>query len=86
MESVRESYELPERPPLPFRQIVVMFAVAALALVLWLVLPHSAITVALIVIALLVAVFLGVGMVLRSRELDCKPDRDPVPPPSAERA
>ena len=85
MDSVRESYDLPKRPPLPFRQAIVMFAVPAIALVLWLLLPDSPITVALLAIAVLVAVFAGVGLVLRSRELTEKPGRNPVPPPSAER-
>lgn len=84
MRSVRETYDLPERPPLPFRQIVVMIAIPLAALVLWLAAPHSPITVALLAIALLVAVFMGVGMVLRSRELDERPGRKPVTPPSAE--
>jgi thiol:disulfide interchange protein len=82
MTQLREDYDLPERPPLPFRQAIVMFAVPLLALVLWLVLPDSPITVALLAIALLAAVFTGVGLVLRSRELDEKPGRNPVPPPS----
>ena len=84
MTQLREDYDLPERPPLPFRQAIVMFAVPLLALVLWLVLPDSPITVALLAIALLAAVFTGVGLVLRSRELDEKPGRNPVPPPSAD--
>lgn len=84
MTQLREDYDLPERPPLPFRQAIVMCAVPLLALVLWLVLPDSPITVALLAIALLAAVFTGVGLVLRSRELDEKPGRNPVPPPSAD--
>ncbi|MGH2918903.1 MAG: hypothetical protein ACRDLS_09965 [Solirubrobacteraceae bacterium] len=84
MRSVRETYDLPKRPPLPFRQVVVMFVIPLAALVLWLVLPHSPITVVVLAIALLVAVFLGVGIVLRSRELDAKPGREPVTPPSTE--
>lgn len=59
-----------------------MLVVPALALVLWLVLPSSPITVGLLAVALLVAVFTGVGVVLRSRELDEKPGRNPVTPPS----
>jgi membrane protein implicated in regulation of membrane protease activity len=85
MRSVRESYDLPERPPTPFRQWAVMLALPAFATGLWLVLPDSPVTVALLAIAVLVAVFVGVGMVLRSRELDEKPGRDPVTPPSVDR-
>jgi hypothetical protein len=82
MSDPRENYDLPKKPPLPFRQAAVMFTVAALALVGWLVLPNSPLSVALLAIALLAAVFAGVGLVLRSRELDQKPGRNPVTPPS----
>jgi membrane protein implicated in regulation of membrane protease activity len=84
MDPVRETYDLPERPPTPFRQWAVMLALPALALGLWLALPDSPITVALLAIALLVAVFVGVGMVLRSRELKEEPGRNPVTPPSVD--
>jgi 4-hydroxybenzoate polyprenyltransferase len=82
MSDPRENYDLPKKPPLPFRQAVVMFTVVALALVGWLLLPNSPLSVALLAVVLLAAVFVGVGMVLRSRELDEKPGRNPVPPPS----
>ena len=59
-----------------------MFAFVALALGLWLLLPNSPIAVAVLAIALLAVVFVGVGFVLRSRELDEKPGRNPVTPPS----
>jgi hypothetical protein len=84
MDPVREPYDLPKRPPLPFRQAVVMLVLPALALVLWLVLPSSPITVGLLAVALLAAVFTAVGLVLRSRELDEKPGRNPVTPPSVD--
>jgi hypothetical protein len=82
MERERENYDLPKRPPLPFRQAAVMFTVVVLALGLWLVLPNSAISVAFLAIVLLAVVFTGVGLVLKSRELDKKPGRNPVTPPS----
>jgi hypothetical protein len=82
MERERENYDLPKRPPLPFRQAAVMFAVILLALGLWLVLPNSPIAVGFLAIVVLAAVFIGVGSVLRSRELDEKPGRNPVTPPS----
>lgn len=85
MRSVRETYDLPKRPPLPFRQAAVMLALPLAALVLWLALPHSPITVALLAVSVLVAVFMAVGKVLRSRELDEKPGREPVTPPSTEK-
>ena len=64
------------------RQAMVMFALPLLALGLWLLLPDSPITVGLLALALLTAVFVGVGTVLRSRELTEKPGRNPVTPPS----
>ena len=82
MSDPRKNYDLPKKPPLPFRQAVVMFSVVALALVGWLLLPNSPLSVALLAVVLLAAVFVGVGLVLRSRELDKKPGRNPVPPPS----
>ncbi|HWI08416.1 MAG TPA: hypothetical protein VNT54_12985 [Solirubrobacteraceae bacterium] len=85
MTDLREDYDLPRKPPLPFRQAAVMCTVVVLALAGWLLLPSSPITVALLAVALLAAVFFGVGAVLRSRELDEKPGRDPVTPPSVDR-
>jgi len=85
MPSVRETYDLPKRPPLPFKQFALMAAFPLAALVLWLLLPDSPITVALLAIAVLVAVFAGVGMILRTRGLDKEPSRDPVTPPSVEK-
>jgi membrane protein implicated in regulation of membrane protease activity len=85
MTSLREDYDLPKRPPLPMRQAAVMFAIPLLALGLWLALPDSPITVALLALAILTAVFVGVGTVLRSRELTEKPGRNPVTPPSIDR-
>ncbi len=82
MTSLREDYDLPKRPPLPMRQAMVMVAMPLLALGLWLALPDSPITVGLLAITILTAVFVGVGTVLRSRELDEKPGRNPVTPPS----
>jgi 4-hydroxybenzoate polyprenyltransferase len=82
MTNLREDYDLPKRPPLPFRQAALMIAFVVIALGAWLLLPNSPIAVALLAIALLSVVFLGVGAVLRSRELDEKPGRNPVTPPS----
>jgi 4-hydroxybenzoate polyprenyltransferase len=84
MTNLREDYDLPKRPPLPFRQAALMIAFVVLALGAWLLLPSSPITVGLLAIALLAVVFFGVGTVLRSRELDEKPGRNPVTPPSVD--
>lgn len=59
-----------------------MFGAVLLSLGLWFFLPSSPIVVALIAVIVLAAVFIGVGAVLRSRELDEKPGRNPVTPPS----
>jgi hypothetical protein len=79
--SPRESYGVPStagRLP-PLRMWLVMLAVPAAALVLWLVLPDSPITVAILVIAVLGAVFLGVAWVMRTRGLNRAPGRNPRP-------
>ncbi len=82
MTDLRHDYDLPEKPPLPMRQASVMLVIPVIALGLWLALPDSPITVALLAITILAAVFTGVGLVLRSRELTEKPGRNPVTPPS----
>ena len=84
MTDLRDDYDLPKKPPLPMRQAALMVGVVLLALVGWLLLPNSPFAVALLAVVLLGAVFVGVGMVLRSRELDKKPGRNPVPPPSVD--
>jgi hypothetical protein len=85
MSSTRQDYDLPKRVPVPARHWALMLGVVALALVLWVVLPDSPIFVAVLVIAVLGAVFLGVSRVLSSRQLSEPPPRRPTTPPSAER-
>ena len=85
MRTIRETYDLPSRPGVAFRQWMVMLAVPGIALGLWLLLPHSPITVAVIAIVVLAAVFIGVGFVLSSRQASEPPRRDPMPPPSTTR-
>ncbi len=83
MRSVRETYDIPkERPGITLRQWAVMLAAPLLALGLWRALPDSPITVGLLAITMLVAVFTGVGIVLNSRRLEEEPGRNPSPPPS----
>jgi 4-hydroxybenzoate polyprenyltransferase len=84
MRSVRDTYDVPKRPPLPLRQLAVMAIAPLAALALWLAVPDSPVTVALLAITFLGAVFMAVAKVLRSRELDETPGRNPVTPPSAE--
>ncbi len=85
MRSVRDTYDLPKRSPLPLRSALIVIVFPLVALAAWRLTPHSPIMVAVVAVALLTAVFVGVGKVLRSRELDKKPEREPVTPPSAER-
>ncbi len=85
MRTVRETYDLPKRPPVPFWQWMVMLAAPVLALGLWLAAPDSPITVALLAIAMLVAIFFAVSLVLRSRQLSEPPGEHPVAPPSTRR-
>ena len=82
MRSVRETYDLPERPPVAFWQWGVMLGAPVLALGAWFLAPDSPITVALLAIVILAAVFFGVSVVLRKRELSEPPRENPIPPPS----
>jgi hypothetical protein len=86
MDNLRETYDLPRRPGIAFWQWIVMLAVPAIAVGLWRVLPDSPITVALLAIAVLVAVFVGVGLVLSSRQASEPPGEHPITPPSVERS
>ncbi|MEA2219918.1 MAG: hypothetical protein QOJ35_2544 [Solirubrobacteraceae bacterium] len=85
MDNLRETYDLPRRPGVAFWQWLVMLAVPVVALGLWLVLPASPITVAAIAIAVLAAVFVGVGLVLNSRQASEQPGETPIRPPSVTR-
>jgi Flp pilus assembly protein TadB len=79
--SLREDYDLP--PPssgLPtLRMWAVMLAVPAAALILWLVLPDSVVTVAILVVAIIVAVGIGIFWVLSSRGMNRPLSRNPQP-------
>ena len=79
--SPRETYGVPSTTGrLPaLRMWIVMLVVPAAALVLWLVLPDSPITVAILVIAVLVGVFAAISWVLRARGLNRPPGRNPRP-------
>jgi predicted lysophospholipase L1 biosynthesis ABC-type transport system permease subunit len=77
MRSIRETYDLPGEAPSPMRMWVLMVGFVILALVLWLALPDSAVTVAILAVVLLAAVFVGVGAVMRSRMLSRPPQRRP---------
>jgi len=64
------------------RMWVLMVGVVLLALILWLVLPDSPVTVAILAIVVLATVFFGVSRVLASRQLSRPPGRNPTTPPS----
>jgi hypothetical protein len=86
MENIRETYDLPRRPGVAFWQWLVMLAVPVIALGLWLALPDSPVTVAVLALAVLAAVFVGVGAVLSSRQASEPPGEHPMTPPSVERS
>ena len=86
MENIRETYDLPRRPGIAFWQWLVMLAVPVIALGLWLALPDSPITVAVLALAVLAAVFISVGGVLRTRQASEPPGEHPITPPSVERS
>jgi hypothetical protein len=73
--SVREQYDLPKRSPTPVRVWLLIGVVIAAALGLWLVLPDSVLTVALLFLVILGAVFFGVWSILSSRNLEQPPSR-----------
>jgi Flp pilus assembly protein TadB len=84
--TLREDYGLPRRgrEPIPVRMWGLVGLAILAALVLWLVLPDSPVTVAVIAVAVLAFVFLGVYRILNARQISRPPDRDPRPPPSTQ--
>jgi uncharacterized membrane protein len=78
MRSIRESYDLPRKPPATFRFIAFMVAFAVGAPFLWLVLPDGIVTVAVLALALLLIVGFALLTILSSRDLDQPPPRRPV--------
>ena len=84
MRSLRETYDAPDETPSPLRMWALMVGVVVLALVLWLVLPDSPVTVAILAIVVLATVFFGVSRILTSRQLSRPPGRNPTPPPSTQ--
>ena len=83
MRSIRDTYDVPDETPSPIRMWVLMVGVVVLALVLWLVLPDSPVTVAILAVVVLATVFFGVSRVLASRQLNRPPGRNQTPPPSS---
>jgi uncharacterized membrane protein len=85
--NLRQAYDLPERPPIPYRVWATALFVIALALGLWLLLPESPLAVVIVFVVVLTAVFGATLYILRDHELEEPPPLHPVPPPSvADRA
>jgi hypothetical protein len=78
MPSIRESYDLPRKPPATFRFAAFMVAFAVGAPLLWLVLPDGVVTIAGLAIFLLVIVGVAVRSILSSRDVEQPPPRRPV--------
>jgi len=79
MPSIRETYDLPRKPPAMFRFAGFMVAFAVGAPLLWLVLPDGVVTVAGLAILLLVIIAFALRSILSSREVEQAPPRRPVP-------
>jgi putative flippase GtrA len=79
MRSIRETYDLPRKPPAMFRFLAFMVAFAVGAPLLWLVLPHGVVTIAVLAIALLLVIAFALRSILSSREVEQPPPRRPVP-------
>ncbi|HEV7884502.1 MAG TPA: hypothetical protein VGO81_13100 [Solirubrobacteraceae bacterium] len=79
MRSIRETYDLPSKPPAMFRFAAFMVAFAVGAPLLWLVLPDGIVTVAGLAIFLLVIIAVALRSILSSRDVEQPPPRRPVP-------
>jgi hypothetical protein len=79
MPSIRETYDLPRKPPATFRFAAFMVAFAVGAPLLWLVLPDGIVTVAGLAIFLLVIIAFALRSILSSRDVQQPPPRRPVP-------
>jgi hypothetical protein len=67
---VTEKYGLPRRPPIWLRAAIVVVCGAVALTLVWLVLPHSPVGVALLAIIVLIVVFGGVFWALSGRDTD----------------
>ncbi|MDQ3848988.1 MAG: hypothetical protein M3296_00010 [Actinomycetota bacterium] len=76
---LRDAYGLPRRTPPTIRFMVFMVIFVIVAVLGWLTLPDSAVSVALLALAALAVVFTGVFWIFSSRQVTEPPGRDPVP-------
>jgi hypothetical protein len=79
MADIRETYDLPRKPPAMFRFIGFMVAFAVGAPLLWLALPDGVVSVAALAIFLLLVIGLALRSILNSRDVKQPPGRNPVP-------
>jgi hypothetical protein len=79
MSDIRDTYDLPRKPPATFRYIAFMVAFAVGAPLLWLVLPDGVVSVAVMAIALLLVIGFALRSILNSRDVKQAPGRNPVP-------
>ena len=71
--SVREQYDLPSRPPIPWRVLILVGVVTLVALGLWRFGPDSAALVVVVFLVVIGAVFFGVFSIITSRRLEEPP-------------
>jgi hypothetical protein len=82
MRSLLDTYGLPHRLPVVFRIVILMLAIPAIGIAIWLILPHTPAVVAVLALYVLAAVALGLWRISTARELSRPPGRNPQPPPS----
>ena len=75
--SVREQYDLPKRPPVPWRVLVLVAVVTLLALGIWRLGPDSPVLVVIVFLAVIGSVFFGVFSIITSRRLEQLPGGEP---------
>ncbi len=78
MSDLRETYDLPRKPPATFRFIGFLALFVVGAPLLWLVLPDGAVTVAVLAIFFLVVIGFALQSILSSRDVTRPPGRNPV--------
>jgi hypothetical protein len=79
---VLDTYGLPRRLPVVFRLAILMVVLPGVGAAIWLLLPHDAAGVAVLVIYVLLAGVLALWRISTAAELSRRPGRHPTPPPS----
>ncbi|MEA2148354.1 MAG: hypothetical protein QOD69_184 [Solirubrobacteraceae bacterium] len=79
MSDIRDTYDLPRKPPATFRFIGFLAVFVVGAPLLWLVLPDGPVTVAVLAIFFLVVIGVAIRAILGSRDVQQAPGRNPVP-------